>query len=167
MKQPKSDKLEGLIAEVREGFLLYAPVLVKIFDDDGVISHVDHTVTSVGAGEEFSYMKEYADRTFVLLGENRPGDVSESVSLGRGKNCDVVVEHESVSKHHGTVFRDGESGQYTLVDEFSSNGTFVNGEPVVSGIRSVLWPGAYVSLGDATFVFIDPVTIKRLSKLAV
>jgi hypothetical protein len=30
-----------------------------------------------------------------------------------------------------------------------------------------IWSGAYVSFGDALFVFIDPPTIRKLSALAV
>ncbi len=48
------------------------------------------------------------------------------VSVGRAPNCDLVVDHPSVSKMHAFFHRDVLTGGYTITD-FSSNGTTVNG----------------------------------------
>ena len=34
-----------------------------------------------------------------------------------------------------------------------------------SSVPAPIWSGAYVSYGDAVFVFIDPPTLRKLSKL--
>jgi predicted component of type VI protein secretion system len=79
----------------------------------------------------------------------------------------VRVENESVSKVHGSVMFDRTAGQYYIVDENSRNGTYINGESLTPGVPAEVWSGAYVSFGDAVFVFIDPPTLRKLSKLAV
>ncbi|MGC9348900.1 MAG: FHA domain-containing protein [Anaerolineae bacterium] len=52
----------------------------------------------------------------------------DSVTLGRAKDCDIVLPERQISRHHARVERD--SSGYLLRDLGSKNGTFVNGEPV-------------------------------------
>lgn len=52
----------------------------------------------------------------------------ERVVLGRFDNCDVIIPHPSVSKHH-CVFENS-NGKMQVADMNSSNGTFVNGEQI-------------------------------------
>src|SRR5271156_4060817 len=47
------------------------------------------------------------------------------IVIGRGPGCDVRLPDPSVSHRHATVRANGAS--YTLVDEGSTNGTFVGG----------------------------------------
>jgi len=49
----------------------------------------------------------------------------ERVVIGRGPNCDVRLPDPSVSHRHASVRANG--SEYVLVDEKSSNGTFVGG----------------------------------------
>ena len=64
--------------------------------------------------------------------------------VGRHDACDVVVGHPSVSRQHARLsFRDG---HWVLRDLDSTNGTRVNGTPVV---RYRLEPGDRLSLGSA------------------
>lgn len=56
------------------------------------------------------------------------------VSLGRGERCQVVVDLAGVSRHHASLVR--VEDEYELLDEDSTNGTFVNGHSVVRiGLR--------------------------------
>jgi hypothetical protein len=67
----------------------------------------------------------------------------EELLVGRHPSCDVVLEHESVSRRHARLaFRDG---NWVLRDLESTNGTVVNGQPV---IRCRLLPGDLVTFGD-------------------
>lgn len=52
----------------------------------------------------------------------------EKLSLGRGSEADFRFEDDGLSRLHATVYRDGD--QVWIVDENSTNGTFVNGEKV-------------------------------------
>ena len=48
--------------------------------------------------------------------------------IGRDPECDVPLDHPSISRHHAEVI--GEKGRFRVRDLGSTNGTFVNGEPL-------------------------------------
>lgn len=68
--------------------------------------------------------------------------------LGRGTDCDLRLVDPGVSRHHAEVRVEGDV--VALVDLGSTNGTFVNGQPVR---RLVLTDGARVTLGRTTLIF--------------
>jgi hypothetical protein len=68
--------------------------------------------------------------------------------LGRGTDCDLRMVDPGVSRHHAELRV--EDTQVVLVDLGSTNGTFVNGQPVR---RVVLVDGTNVTLGRTTMVF--------------
>ena len=113
------------------------------------------------------YTREYANQAFTIVGPNslRQG-LDTPVTIGRSRKCDVRIENESVSKTHASIVFDRGSGGYFLCDENSRNGTCINSEALTPGMKTALWSGAYVSFGDAVFVFIDPPTLRKLSRLA-
>lgn len=53
--------------------------------------------------------------------------------IGRGDDCEVVMNDRQVSRHHAKIIRD-EQG-YFLVDLNSKNGTFLNGQQLVGESR--------------------------------
>ncbi len=63
--------------------------------------------------------------------------------LGRQRPCDVLLADSSVSKRHALLSVDGHV--CAVEDQGSSNGTFVNGEPV--GIQQRLNPGDSLTCG--------------------
>jgi hypothetical protein len=52
----------------------------------------------------------------------------ERLTIGRDPQSDVMVDDPSASRHHASLIRHGLS--WTLVDEVSTNGTFVNGKRI-------------------------------------
>jgi hypothetical protein len=68
--------------------------------------------------------------------------------LGRGTDCDLRLVDTGVSRHHAELRV--EDSQVVLVDLGSTNGTFVNGQPVR---RVALTDGTNVTLGRTTLVF--------------
>lgn len=70
------------------------------------------------------------------------------VILGRGTDCDLRLVDPGVSRHHAEIRV--EDDDVVLVDLGSTNGTFVNGQPVR---RVVLTDGTRVTLGRTTLVF--------------
>ena len=53
---------------------------------------------------------------------------SKPLTLGRAKDCDIVLPERQISRHHARIEQD-ESG-FIIRDLGSKNGTFVNGESV-------------------------------------
>jgi hypothetical protein len=74
--------------------------------------------------------------------------------VGRGADCDVVADDDSVSRKHAELARD-DRGLYRLRDLDSANGTFLDGKPV--GKEPVLVPeGAKLRFGDVELLFWRP-----------
>ena len=69
-------------------------------------------------------------------------------SIGRDPACDLFLSNMTVSRHHATIHVD-ESGA-TIKDEFSLNGTWVDGK-VVS--EAPLFPGTNVQIGTFEMVY--------------
>lgn len=59
-----------------------------------------------------------AERTGLLLTKAR-------TSIGRGENCDIVLDGETVSRLHCEIVR---FGAVYIVQDFSRNGIFINGQ---------------------------------------
>ena len=75
--------------------------------------------------------------------------VKATVVVGRAPDCDVLLDHHEVSRHH-LVIEATESGSHTLRDLGSTNGTFVNGR-VVSAKR--LEEGDRITIGNAELIY--------------
>lgn len=69
------------------------------------------------------------------------------VSFGRGSDADVRLDDDGLSRLHATVFREGE--KLWVLDENSTNGTSVNGEPT-SPRGTILREGDVIKIGNST-----------------
>jgi hypothetical protein len=171
VERPKATTLRDLLVEMRQGFNMYAPILIEVEAGSRLKpgSTIERTMT-IGKPLDWAeqYSREYAGHSYLVLAHGQPTPRSDApISIGRSRKCDLRLDNDSVSKLHASVVFDSGTGDYYIVDESSRNGTCINGEPVEPGVRSPIWSGAYVSFGDALFVFIDPPTLKKLSILAV
>ncbi|HEX2870744.1 MAG TPA: FHA domain-containing protein [Polyangiaceae bacterium] len=70
--------------------------------------------------------------------------------IGRGEECDISVNHPSVSRVHAEIQALGD-GRYELVDRESANGIRVNG---VELPRGLLDARDNIELGDVVFKFV-------------
>lgn len=68
--------------------------------------------------------------------------------VGRDPDCDLVLDDPSVSRKHAVFVRSGP--RFVVLDYKSSNGLFVNDEPV---FRAELHHGDVVRLGDESVTF--------------
>jgi serine phosphatase RsbU (regulator of sigma subunit) len=76
-------------------------------------------------------------------GQHRISLEREITSIGRSPNQDIVMSDLSVSRCHAVILREG--GEYTVVDQQSTHGTFLNGARIQQG---VLKPGDLLQLGS-------------------
>ncbi len=76
-----------------------------------------------------------------------------SATIGREPECDLQVLDSEVSRRHAKItIRDGSA----LIDDLhSANGTYVNGERILTQYR--LAPGDHIEIGEATISLTSPV----------
>lgn len=89
--------------------------------------------------------------TDVSLEESYP--LSGDETLGRGEDCDIVLDDKFLSHHNSRIFC--EKGIYYLEDLDSTNGTFLNGK-ALSDEAVELFDGDRITLGQTEFVFLRP-----------
>lgn len=75
----------------------------------------------------------------------------QSWAIGRGDGCAVLLDSRSVSRLHALVQR-RESGEFSLVDLGSRNGSFVNQRRV--SVPAVLRDGDRLQFGDQELLFV-------------
>lgn len=88
---------------------------------------------------------------------------NSQVSFGRGSEADFRFEDDGLSRLHTTVFREGD--KVWVVDENSTNGTFVNGE-TVSFSGTPLNNGDRIKIGHYTDIKIKFVRAETASTSA-
>lgn len=77
-------------------------------------------------------------------------DITEQVvTLGRHKSCDVQIDDPEVSRRHARITRS--AAGYTIEDQGSANGTFVNGKRIAG--PQPLKDGDLVRLGQIELAF--------------
>ena len=84
-----------------------------------------------------------------------PGNpYSDRISVGRARNCDVVLRNPSVSKLHAHLRREP-NGSWVLLDVNSHNGTSIDGVRVQSSQPVVLRLGEQVTFGGMVVRIVD------------
>lgn len=90
--------------------------------------------------------------TLVILGGTKKGEIvaidADNTRLGRGDQNDIVIPEPRVSGTHAEIFRS--DGNFFIRDLDSTNGTFVNANPVT---ETQLQEGDRIELGDIALLF--------------
>jgi pSer/pThr/pTyr-binding forkhead associated (FHA) protein len=94
---------------------------------------------------------------FVLRAEG--GDILQEypldkpeITIGRAPNSDILLSKDKLtSRRHATVHY--ENGRYTVRDERSANGTFVNGQQIEELVAMELHDGDHVGIGEHELIF--------------
>ena len=82
-------------------------------------------------------------------------EVMDNEIIGRGKKCSIVIGDKYLSQQNTRIFK--MSGKFYLEDLGSTNGTYLNGNPL--GNKAVeLLDGDKISLGRTNFLFVHPQT---------
>lgn len=69
-----------------------------------------------------------------------------SVVMGRGKQSDIVLAEQGISRQHASIQRDPQG--WTLTDLGSTNGTLLNGQPLRAREPYLLRSGDRVTIGS-------------------
>jgi hypothetical protein len=72
------------------------------------------------------------------------------MSIGRGADCDVVLQETHASRRHAELRRQGD--QWLILDVGSTNGTFVGDVRLQPNVPQVLQPNVPVTIGGTRFV---------------
>ena len=83
------------------------------------------------------------------LREGVPFTIGSALTIGRADSNDVVLDDHVVSGQHARVIAPG-----TVVDQESTNGTFVNGKQIRG--RATLRDGDILQIGSTVFVYEGP-----------
>lgn len=75
--------------------------------------------------------------------------VSRETSIGRHKNCDIILNYPTVSRVHAVIIcaKDG----WYITGIYSDTEVTVNGKPVVE--KALLKSGDKITLGDINLIF--------------
>ncbi len=75
--------------------------------------------------------------------------------IGRDSNCDIVIEHSSVSNRHAQIIH--QRGRWKIVNLVSTNGIIINGQKKLS---AYLGDGDKIGLGSVDLIFKTPKSSK-------
>ncbi len=106
-------------------------------------------------------MLKYAD----LDGEHSFALATESVSIGRSPDQDLVLKEAYVSRRHAVITK--KNGHFELADQNSSHGTFLNGQRIEQAKLRSGDTLQFGSLNAATFRFLQPSGITDSSSSGV
>ncbi len=114
--------------------------------------------TRVTPAEDLSLPRKPGQDCLVTIYSPDPGSLGrrqvlgrDAVTLGRGSDNTIVLENDSVSRQHCRVERRG--AHYDIVDLKSTNGTYVNDEPIDEIQR--LQRGDQLKVGDRILKFLS------------
>jgi len=127
---------------------------LQVIDDTVVeVAPFDKAVT-MPAGPRSQTLLGQPDRLVMVVGPTvgaeYPLTQDQPLVIGRGEECEVPVNHPSVSRVHAEIKPLGD-GRYEIVDRESANGVRVNG---VELPRTLLDARDMIELGDVILKFI-------------
>ncbi len=93
----------------------------------------------------------------VLAVRSDGGDAAGAeISLGRSEDCDLVIDHETVSSTQAVLLADPAGGGWRLLELEVTNPSRVNDRPLAPGQAVGLSDGDKLAFGDCRFVFYSP-----------
>jgi serine phosphatase RsbU (regulator of sigma subunit) len=83
------------------------------------------------------------------MGAELTADGEGPSTIGRSSSCELPLQHDAVSRRHATVVR--RRGQWFVIDEGSSGGTFVNGHRIEKADPTPLTGNDQLRIGPWVF----------------
>ncbi len=128
--------------------------------DDAVVGAGTARAATVPAVPKSQILLGQPDRLVMLVGPTPGAEFAlagERVVIGRGEECDIAINHSSVSRVHSEIHALGD-GRYELVDRESANGIRLNGVELQRGLIDAR---DTIELGDVVLKFIPAGQIYR------
>ncbi|PRQ06405.1 sigma 54-interacting transcriptional regulator [Enhygromyxa salina] len=116
------------------------------------MARTNEQVSSTVAVDDETELAHQGYRLLILSGELRGREVEivkPVVTMGRSRQCEVVLPDDSVSRVHAEIRREGE--RYRLLDRESTAGTFLGGSRIKDAF---LRPGDELRLGALELRFV-------------
>jgi hypothetical protein len=152
--------VQALRSMSRSAFVTRSPrffmVIVDRSTDDSMAFQTIDVSAGFGALSETLRANPVQNSKYDLLAiEKAPGNpYLDRISVGRARNCDLVLRSASVSKLHAH-FRVRRNGRLEIIDLDSQNGTFVNGVRVASNMSEAVQSGDEISFGTVVVWVLD------------
>jgi DNA-binding NtrC family response regulator len=112
----------------------------------------DEKAPATVAGIDLPELVHQGYRLRIMSGELRGREIEiikDAITLGRSRQCEVMLPDDSVSRMHAAIRRDGE--RYRVLDLQSTAGTFLGGSRVSDAF---LRPGDELRLGSVELSFV-------------
>lgn len=118
-------------------------------EDEGGHTMIYSTSARVRGPLEEAPGRRRAQRALLVVAGRRLLVPPSGGTIGRSRDCEIVLEDSGVSRHHASVRPAGDG--WTVEDLGSTNGVLVNGQPI-GGAQS-LAPGDRIELGSTEILF--------------
>jgi DNA-binding NtrC family response regulator len=112
----------------------------------------DEKAPATVAGIDMPELVHQGYRLRIMSGELRGREIEilkDAITLGRSRQCEVMLPDDSVSRTHAAIRRDGD--RYRVLDLQSTAGTFLGGSRVSDAF---LRPGDELRLGNVELSFV-------------
>ena len=128
------------------------PLSAAAFAESGhtVIYGPGEASEMVAAAEPLEARSPRAHRAVLLIDGRRLLVGQAGATLGRSRDCDVVIDDPNVSRRHAEISPDV-AGHWLLVDLGSTNGTVLDGRRIEGPVK--LTPGDEIEIGTSTITF--------------
>lgn len=127
-----------------------------------IFEHETMKMMMAERAEKLEKLKAATSATSVVIPlKKKDGSFWDQITLGRASTADIVLDDPAISNVHAHFTNDDGDGM-ALQDLGSSNGTFVNREPLQPHTPVLLRNGDVVRFGQTIFYYLGSSTLKRL-----
>ena len=134
------------------------PDLLTIAADSPDAATLRAGATAVASQPAQAVMNRIEEPAHLILRTDNNENVQEYVldkpemSIGRAPGSDILLSKDKLtSRRHATILY--ENGQYSIRDERSANGTFVNSQQLDESSVRVLQNGDHIGIGEHELIF--------------
>jgi len=151
------------------GFLV--PILKDIYDNTliAVIKNVLDECRNLGISLTADHIvARKVKKNIRIIRKRNYNYRPDMIIIGRSVTSDIVFDNEDVSRTHAYIYCDIQNNEYYLVDNGSSNGTFLNKKKMTPGQPSILSDNDEITFGpQARVIYFSPAGFYNFLKTMV